>query len=278
MKWLTPRRAPNSSTPLTFATRIVPSAVAGTPYVLVLDAAGGTPGYTWSIAAGQLPAGVTFSPATGVISGTPTVSGNFSIAVTLTDAASPHESRTTTVTISVAAPPKPVQPLMPPAAHLHHRRRRASLSLRPFRQRAARQLTTGRSHGGTLPAGLALDPTTGTISGTPLASGTAVVKCNSARQQPPVLTQLYTHHAQHRPRAARHCHPDTSSGPSRPHRTFKFCRQAAALRDTAGQSSSGALPAGLTLSPFTGTIYGKPVTSGSSTSPSLSPIAETQRR
>ncbi len=42
-------------------------------------------GQTWSIVAGQLPSGLSLNPSTGVISGVPTVSGNFSFTVQVTD-------------------------------------------------------------------------------------------------------------------------------------------------------------------------------------------------
>jgi subtilisin family serine protease len=56
----------------------------GSPASLQLAATGGTPPYTWS--ATGLPAGLTLSPSTGRISGTPTTANTHQVTVTATDA------------------------------------------------------------------------------------------------------------------------------------------------------------------------------------------------
>ena len=55
----------------------LPGASVGAGYRHTLQAAGGTSPYSWSIASGSLPAGLTLSSA-GVITGTPSAAGNFS--------------------------------------------------------------------------------------------------------------------------------------------------------------------------------------------------------
>src|SRR5207248_1447187 len=49
----------------------------GVPYSSLLVAAGGIPGYTYSISSGTLPPGLTLTPSTGAITGTPTAYGTF---------------------------------------------------------------------------------------------------------------------------------------------------------------------------------------------------------
>ena len=53
----------------------------------ILSATGGTGAYTWSIASGSLPSGLSLNPQGGVISGTPTAQGSSTFTVKVTDAA-----------------------------------------------------------------------------------------------------------------------------------------------------------------------------------------------
>jgi len=71
----------------------LPPGMAQTPYVQTITASGGTAPYTFSIAAGALPAGVTLNPATGLISGTPATSGLFNVTIRATDSAGCQGSR-----------------------------------------------------------------------------------------------------------------------------------------------------------------------------------------
>jgi Putative Ig domain len=65
----------------------MPSATVNTPYSFTLTAKGGTQPYAWSQTSGQLPPGLSLSN-TGVISGTPNTSGNFSFGVRVQDSSS----------------------------------------------------------------------------------------------------------------------------------------------------------------------------------------------
>ncbi len=57
-------------------TDTLPHVTLGEAYTAQLRASGGTPPYTWHIASGALPPGLTLH-ATGIISGIPTVAGNY---------------------------------------------------------------------------------------------------------------------------------------------------------------------------------------------------------
>ena len=91
-----------NSAPLKITTTGISSPVLGQSFSLGFSAAGGTPPYTWS--ATGLPGGVTLA-ANGTLSGTPTTSGVFPIAVTVTDSNS--QTVTENLNLTVALPPSP---------------------------------------------------------------------------------------------------------------------------------------------------------------------------
>ncbi len=133
--------------------------VLGAPFTSTIVVSGG-PSTTFAVTAGALPAGLTLDPATGVVSGTPTAAGAFSFAVTANNAAGDDQE---TFSGSVAAPPSNV-----------------SLDLTGITAGTPVSATVAASGGGpfsyaitagSLPAGLALDPATGVISGTPTTAG-----------------------------------------------------------------------------------------------------------
>jgi hypothetical protein len=70
--------------PVTVTTATLPNGTAGTAYNQTITATGGAGTYTFSQTASGLPAWLTLSNA-GVLSGTPTGAGNYTIAVTATD-------------------------------------------------------------------------------------------------------------------------------------------------------------------------------------------------
>src|SRR6202011_701427 len=80
-------------TQLTITSSSLAGGTANTPYSQTLQASGGTPAYTWNITSGSLPAGLTLTATTGVISGTPTASGTFNFTVTVTDTGNPVQSK-----------------------------------------------------------------------------------------------------------------------------------------------------------------------------------------
>lgn len=66
----------------------LPAGTLNVPYSYQLTARGGVPPYTFSIATGSLPTGLTLNGATGVISGTPTVAVSLAaVSFSVTDSA-----------------------------------------------------------------------------------------------------------------------------------------------------------------------------------------------
>ncbi len=87
-------------TSLKLDTLSVPDAVNGNAYSTTLAASGGVPAYTWSIPAGSLPTGLSLNPATGQISGTPTVNGAFTFTAQVADNSAQTQSRQFTITVN----------------------------------------------------------------------------------------------------------------------------------------------------------------------------------
>ena len=139
---------------------------AGTAYSQTLTATGGTAPYTYAVAAGSLPAGLTLNTATGELSGTPTTAGTFNFTVQATDAGNFTGSRAYTVTIAA-----PTLSLAPAATALPA----ATAGVAYSQTLVATGGTAPYSYvvtAGALPAGLTLNEATGVLSGTPTAAGT----------------------------------------------------------------------------------------------------------
>jgi hypothetical protein len=85
-----------------FAATVTPRSEVGVPFTATQTATGGSGTYTWALASGALPAGVTFDPATATIAGKPTVPGSYPFALTATDS----EGRVTTLTTKMTVAPK----------------------------------------------------------------------------------------------------------------------------------------------------------------------------
>ena len=83
----------------------LPPGMVLTPYAQTITASGGTAPFTFSIAAGALPVGLTLNPATGLISGIPATSGLFNVTIRATDAVGCQGSRAYALVILPALPP-----------------------------------------------------------------------------------------------------------------------------------------------------------------------------
>ena len=143
----------------------LPGGVYGVLYSTTLAATGGTAPYTWSVLSqgGPLPPGLTLDPSTGRLTGTPTASGSYQFQAGVADANGRTGSKLLTLNIEVALAITTASPLPGGAIGTPYQLQLTSTGgTSPF---------TWSIAGGALPAGLTLDPSTGSISGTPTAGG-----------------------------------------------------------------------------------------------------------
>jgi Putative Ig domain len=82
---LGPTIAPTRAVPLAIVNSALTEAEAGVPYAASLSASGGVAPYHWSLAAGSLPPGIHLEAASGAISGTTALSGSYSFTAKVTD-------------------------------------------------------------------------------------------------------------------------------------------------------------------------------------------------
>jgi len=88
-------------TAIAITTTSLSAGTQGTAYSVTLAASGGAGGFTWSLATGALPTGITLSGA-GVLSGTPTQAGSFAITIQVKDSANNIKTAPFTLVINSA--------------------------------------------------------------------------------------------------------------------------------------------------------------------------------
>ena len=220
----------------------LPAGTAGTAYSQTLTISGGIAPYTAALS-GVLPAGLTFNAATRSFSGTPTQSGTFNISVTVTDSTGGTAATITTpYTLSIAAPSLTLTPATVPSGTggvAYAQMFSASGGIAPYSYTVS---------AGALPQGLTLNASTGALAGTPSVAGSfnfSITGKDSTTGAAGSVTQAYT-----LPVSA----PAITLTPETlPAGLFavSYPLQLTAVGGTAPYRyavTSGALPAGLTLS------------------------------
>src|SRR5207245_405023 len=92
------------SAALSITTTSLPPATTGISYSVVLQATGGSPGYTWSITSGSLPTGLSLLASTGQITGIPTTVGTSNLTVQANDSSNPPETAAKPLTLALSSP------------------------------------------------------------------------------------------------------------------------------------------------------------------------------
>jgi hypothetical protein len=252
-----------ASTAPSIDSTVLPDAVQGSAYDQVISATGGVVPYTWSVTSGALPAGLSLDPQAGTITGTPTTPGTYSFTVSLADSSTPaaqNASISLAMTVD-AAPPPPAMTVTDTTT--------SGIVGAPYNAILIPSGGTGPYSyavtSGALPAGLSLDPQFGTITGTPTTAGTfdaTIQVTDSSSPTPEVATDDVSIAIASSGTLAISTTslPDAAVGAS-------YAEPVVATGGTGALSfavTSGALPAGLTLDPASGIIYGVPTASGPS--------------
>jgi hypothetical protein len=145
------------------------SAVVGSPYTSALTATGGLAPYQFSLQAGSLPPGLALSASTGGISGTPSQAGVFSATFRVQDSSGTGAS--TSCSIQVSTQGGALSLGCPTGAGVV-----GSPYLAMLPVSGGQPPYTFSVVSGALPAGLALNTQTGSVSGTPSAPGSFVAQ------------------------------------------------------------------------------------------------------
>lgn len=235
---------------VTITTTSLPSGAVNTPYNQALVATGGNTPYTWS--ATGVPAGLTVNTA-GVLSGTPTAPGTFTITATVVDATG--SSATKSLTLVVASQLVITTTSLPAATvgSTYNRNINVSGGIKSY---------TWAISAGALPPGLNLNTATGNISGVPTTPGTFAFTIQVTDAVGTTATQNLSITVSVNPLIVT---TNTLTAATVGTYYIQYVSASGGIKPYVWAISAGALPTGLTLNTSTGAISGTPTAPGTFT-------------
>ena len=253
--------SPSSVTTVTIDTTSLTPGTVHVAYAASLVATGGTAPYTWSVSPGVLPTGLTLAM-TGAISGTPSAAGNSSFMVNVTDSSNPAETASQSLNLSILSPGSSALQISTGAL--------AAATLgSPYSQTLAATGGSAPYHwsvtSGTLPTGLALNPSAGGISGTPTAAGSVAftVQVTDAASPAGTAAKSFSIAVSSSTSALKITTSSLAGGEA--NSAYSSTLTAAGGKTPYKWSiTGGSLPTGLSLTASTGLIAGTPTLSGTS--------------
>lgn len=166
--------------PLVVTTTTLPQGIANSPYSATLSASGGVPPFAWNVSSGNPPPGLTLNRA-GILSGTPTATGDFGFAVAVADSEQPPSVANGNISIRIGSALQITNPSISNGSPnvYYSLTLTATGGLAPY----AWAITQG-----SLPNWATFNPTTAVISGTPTGLGTTSFTVQATDSEIPPVT------------------------------------------------------------------------------------------
>jgi len=222
----------------------------GQYYSATISASGGSSPYTYSVATGSLPTGLSLSSA-GTLSGTPTAAGSFDFQIQSADSAGNTGYTQYTLAVSAASSVvlSPSSLPTPVLSTAYSQTISGSGGTSPY---------TFAVSSGSLPTGLSLNTSTGLISGTPTAAGAYSFTIRATDSASQSNTRSYSGTIA----AALAVTPTTLTTPVLNQAYIQTVASSDGTAPVTFSVSAGALPIGLSLDTSTGAITGTPTAAG----------------
>jgi Putative Ig domain/Pectate lyase superfamily protein len=175
--------SPNKSSSLQVATSSLSAGTMGKAYSASLAATGGTSPYQWSVTGGNLPSGLSLNASSGAISGSPSAAGTTTFTARVQDSQGQTAAANLSIVVNASSSGSG-SPLQITTSSLS-----AGSVGKAYSASLAATGGTSPYHwsvtGGNLPSGLSLNASSGAISGSPSAAGTAsfTIQVQDSKQQ-----------------------------------------------------------------------------------------------